>query len=345
VPAPGNLAAGDLNGDGYPDLVVTSGKEQSITILVNDGRGRFNSASNSPLRLRFNPGEIALGDVNGDGNLDLGVATHDSYVISLFAGDGKGGFKPTPDSPVSTRQGRRPHTHDLVFRDLNEDRKLDVLTVNSDDGTVSVLLGDGAGNFAPADSSPFAVGRSPYPLAIGDIDGDGKLDLLVPNVEDGDVSIMLGDGRGHFVPSGFSPLKAGTRGYFIAPGDLNNDSRLDFVVSHDDSTEVSVWLNKGGQGFQAAPISPLELNNRAFQVAVVDMNKDSKLDLVLASNTSVTVMLGDGRANFSAASGSPFPAGKGTWRLAVADLNNDAKRDVVCSNLESDTVTILIAGR
>lgn len=343
VPGPGDVRTADLNGDRHADLVVTSGKERSIIVFLNDGEGRFGPAGKSPLRLSFHPGGIALGDLNEDGNLDLGIANHDSYLITLFLGDGKGGFGAGPKSPVASAKGGHPHTHDLVFHDVNNDRKLDLLTVNSDDDDVSVLLGDGTGRFIPANGSPFRVGRSPYPLAIGDVDGDASGDLLAPNVEGGDVSILLGDGRGHFAPSSFSPLKVGDRGYFVASGDLNNDTRLDFVVSHDDSTRISVWLNKGAQGFQAAPASPIEITDRAFQVAIADMDKDSKMDLVLATNTSVTVMLGDGRGDFSPAPGSPFPAGRGTWRMALDDLNSDGKADVVCSNLESDTVTILIA--
>jgi len=92
--------AGDLNGDPNPDLVVSSSKEQSIRIFLNDGRGRFSQGSQSPIRLRFSPGEMALGDLNADGNLDLGIANHGSYAITLFMGDGKGGFVLSPHSPV-----------------------------------------------------------------------------------------------------------------------------------------------------------------------------------------------------------------------------------------------------
>jgi len=342
VVGPGNLKAADLNGDRHPDLIVSSGKERNIRIFLNDGRGRFRP-SEPTIRLDFAPGEIALGDLNADGFVDLGIANHDSYSVTLLMGNGKGGFAASPNSPVSTSEAGNPHTHDLVFYDVNEDRKLDLLAVNNDDDNVSVLLGDGRGGFARSEGSPFRVGRGPYPLAIGDVDGDRKPDLLTPNVEGGDVSILAGDGRGRFAPSGLPTLKVGDRGYFIAAEDLDKDGRLDFVISHDDSTRISVWLNKGPQGFHPAPASPLNIDNRAFQVAIVDMDRDSKMDLVAASDTCLTVMLGDGRGNFSAASGSPFPAGRGTWRLAADDFNGDGKLDVACSNLESDSVTILIA--
>jgi len=343
VPVPGNILAGHLNSDGHSDLVVASAKERSVRVFVNDGRGRFTPAAAQPVRLSFFPAEVTLGDLNGDGKLDLGIADHDSYLIRLFLGDGKGGFAAAETPAVMTSDGRRPHTHGLVFHDVNADRKLDLLAVNSEDDNVSVLLGNGRGGFAPVEGSPFRVGRSPYPLTIEDMDGDAKLDLLTPNVEGGDVSILVGDGRGHFAPSGWSPVNVGDRGYFIATGDFNQDNRPDFVVSHDDSTRISVWLDNGLQGFQRAPTSPLDIGNRGFQVAVVDINQDSRMDLVVASNTCVTVMLGDGRGNFSGAPGSPFSVGKGTWRLAIADFNGDDKPDVASANLESDTVTILFA--
>ncbi|HET6574534.1 MAG TPA: VCBS repeat-containing protein [Fimbriiglobus sp.] len=123
---------------------------------------------------------MGLGDVNGDGKLDLALADHDSYNVTVLLGDGRGGFASAPGSPFVAKQGDHPHTHGLVLGDVSGDGKLDLLTVNSDDNDVAVLLGDGKGVFRPAPSSPFAVGPSPYPPAVGDVNGDGRVDVVTP---------------------------------------------------------------------------------------------------------------------------------------------------------------------
>lgn len=157
---PSNVAAGDVNGDGRLDLVLPIGQEGKLAVLLGSGTGAFQPAPGSPLPLPEAGGEMALADLNGDGRLDVALANHDTYNVTILSGDGRGGFTPAPGSPVVARAGNRPHTHGLAVADLNRDGKPDLVTVNSTDQDVSVLLGDGQGLFVPAPGSPFAVGPS-----------------------------------------------------------------------------------------------------------------------------------------------------------------------------------------
>src|SRR5262249_14909171 len=223
---PQNLAVGDVNNDGKPDLVIACA-DQQVIVFLGDGKGGFKAAVGSPIKLatsgspnarRVAPGEMALGDVNGDGNLDLALTDHDSYAVTVLLGDGKGGFAPAPGSPFAMKKGEHPHTHGLALADVNGDGKLDLVTANNDDNDVAVLLGDGKGGFAPAPGSPFPVGPSPYPLAVGDVNGDGQPDIITPNSKPGErtVTVLLGDGRGGFQPAKGSPFAAGGQPYYIA---------------------------------------------------------------------------------------------------------------------------------
>lgn len=105
---------------------------------------------------------------------------------------------------------------------------------------------------------------------------------------------------------------------------------------------MTVLVGDGGGSFSETPDSPFDLGHSAWQVAIADVNGDGKADAAAAGD-AVRVMLGDGRGSFKPALGSPFPTGKGAWRLAVGDVNGDGKPDVATSNLETDSVTVLLA--
>src|SRR5262249_47108017 len=145
--------------------------------------------------------EIALADIDRDGKQDVVLADHDSYAVTVLLGSGDGQFRAARGSPFAAREGSEPHTHGLAVADVNGDRHLDIVTANNSDGDLSLLLGDGKGHFARAGKSPFACGKSPYPIAATDLNGDGCADVLVPNALHSDqavktLTILLGKKQG-----------------------------------------------------------------------------------------------------------------------------------------------------
>jgi hypothetical protein len=147
-PSPRWIAVADLNHDGNPDIAVANeGSDSSdsgtITILLGDGRGGFHLAPGSPFAAGHLPNDIAVADMNGDGNQDLVVANHQSPFLRVFLGDGRGGFHLAPGSPVDVHSN--PHPHGVAVADFNSDGKPDVATDSWGNNQIEVLFGDGTG--------------------------------------------------------------------------------------------------------------------------------------------------------------------------------------------------------
>jgi hypothetical protein len=211
-------------------------------------------------------------------------------------------------------------------------------------------------HFAPAPGSPFAVGKQPRNISLGDVNNDRKLDVVTANEGSGDVTILLGDGRGAFKKAPGSPLAVGVPVFFVAMGDINKDGNLDLALAqHDGSQEVIILLGAGMAGFKPAPKSPFttlkstEPHNHGL--VLFDVNGDGNLDIVTANggfnasrpDESVSVSLGDGKGDFRPAVGSPFRIGRLPAGIVVEDLNQDDKPDLVV-NAEASRELILLQG-
>jgi hypothetical protein len=349
APAPGSplpvsgraVAAGDFNGDRFADLLLCT--EKSLKVFFGGARRPWQEEPDVTSELPAKCSEIAVADLNHDGTQDLVLADHDSYAVTILLGSGAGRFQPTPGSPVSARDGGRPHTHGLAVADVNHDGHPDIVTANNNDGDVSLLVGDGRGQFARAPGSPFPCGRSPYPIAAADINGDGYADVLVPNSARDlkTLHILLGNGRGELLPAPGSPLTCDASVWYVAAGDLNGDRRPDVVATHTQGgTGTTILINAGQGKLSPAPGSPLELGHGAWGVEIADMDRDGNADLVITGDEAIRLFGGDGRGGFQPAAGSPYRTGKGAWRLVVADFNGDGKLDVATRCVEANRVEI-----
>lgn len=189
-------------------------------------------------------------------------------------------------------------------------------------------------------SSYNSGGFGPGAVAVGDFNGDGRLDLAVGN-SNGTVSILLGNGEGTFQPA-VPYFVAGGPG-FIAVGDFNGDGKLDLAVASFNGT-VIILLGNGDGTFTAASGPPAAVGNFPESIAVGDFNGDGKLDLAVAnySDNTVSILLGNGDGSFTAASASPIPVGNGPRSVAVGDFNGDGNPDLVVANYNDNTVSLLL---
>jgi hypothetical protein len=326
-----SLVAADINQDGFPDLVVAT--NNGVSVLLNNGDGTYAAP------VTYSSGgslseSVAVADVNQDGLPDIVVTnmctqTSGCYGVAVLINNGIGGF----NSPVGYDSGGL-ETGGVVVGDVNNDGAPDlVLTSNCQPqtcagGTLTLLLNNGDGTFAKA----VELSDSKGPVAIGDMNNDGNLDLVTGS------GIMIGNGDGTFQAANFQVAGGGVA---IALADFNNDGKLDVVSAT--ASGVAVQLGNGDGTLQAQKnyttggVSPL-------WIAIADFNGDNYPDLavvnectsmtkgVCASTANVGVLAGNGDGTFKPAVAF-LTGGKLGTSVAAADADGDGKIDVIAANV------------
>ncbi len=317
---PTSVAIGDLNGDGKPDLAVANTASDTMSVLLNRGRGRF--AASRDYGTGVGPYRLAIGDLNGDGKPDVAVANYGPGTVSVLMGRGDGTFDPKVDYDVDSGPWQ------ASIGDLNGDGKPDLAVADSDTDTVSVLLNSGDGTFRPKIDYP--TGSAPISVAIADLNGDDKPDLATTNAFGNSVSVLLGRGDGTF--EGKLDYRTGGGPYDLAIGDVNGDGKPDLATANYDldyGHTASVLLNEGDGSF--GPKVDYGTADAPLAVALTDLNGDGRLDLVVGAgdDEKITVRLNGGDGTFKARwddfVGSPTA-------LAAGDVNGDGRPDLVTTN-------------
>jgi hypothetical protein len=286
---------------------------------------------------------IAPGDYNGDGKLDVVVANGGATgTVGFLAGSGDGQFA----TPTTFSAGA--NLTSLTSTDLNADGKRDLIIVGD---SVLVALGNGDGTF-DTPTQVIAAGGGPRQAVVSEVNGDGKLDVVVPNETAGTLSILFGDGDATFQPK--VDVAAGTAPVSVATGDFDGDGDLDFAVANLGASTpdaagagVTILANDGSENFAAQPI--LAAGPRPNSIDVGPLNADGELDLVVSNGgtaalpgaDSVSVFLGGDGLTFAAA--ATYATGAGPAQVRIGNLNLDDQLDVATANRTSNDVSVLLA--
>ena len=310
---PYDLISGDLNGDGNLDLVTATASTGGFTVLLGNGAGGFNIYGS------FSPGtnfdRLALGDFNQDAKQDLVITDSNDKRIILLPGLGDGGFGAGQAFDV-------PQGADAITAgDFNADGKPDVAVTTyprgnssfAEDGNISVLLGVGAGGFAPAVN--YAVGKQLQDILTGDFDGDGKADLAVANTQSGNIAVLSGDGAGAFrAPIYFDTQGAPTA---LAAHDLNADGRLDLAAMF--PFPEAVRLLFGAAPLTLPCLSAEDVTLTEGDAGTSDANVVVRLSEAAAQEVKVNYALSTGSLSDSATAGQDFTVISGTLTFAPGE--------------------------
>ncbi|PYS66300.1 MAG: hypothetical protein DMF74_01465 [Acidobacteria bacterium] len=192
---PSMLSIADANRDGNVDILVANGGSANVSVYLGDGKGGFSQSNGSPYSAGQNPTDIATGDFNGDGNLDIAIANHGVKLVTVLLGNGKGQFSFAPGSPFSVASN--PHPHGIAVADFNGDKKPDIAIDSWAENKMLVIFGKGDGTFQTP-GVKFDVGKMPYQrLRTADVNEDGYADIVTSNFEGSSVSLLLADGHGN----------------------------------------------------------------------------------------------------------------------------------------------------
>jgi hypothetical protein len=330
---PFSIVTADFNGDTKLDLAVANQGSNTVSILLGNGNGTFQSRVDYATGIASSV--LTTGDFNGDGNIDLVTSNHTSGTVSVLLGNGDGTFGGHVDYAAG------PDPLGITAGDFNGDGKLDLAAAEFfGSNTVAILLGNGDGSFQSPVQYP--VGNIPEQVATGDFNGDGRLDLAVSD-EDccaysvKKVSILLGNGDGTFQPHVDYTAGAGPNG--VAVADFNADGKLDLAVSNLSANTISILLGNGDGTFQPH-VDYATPTQGGFGVVVTgDFNGDGQLDLVDTNDLSDTIsmLIGNGDGTFQPR--VDYATGAGPAGVAVGDFNGDGRLD-----LATTAVSILLQG-
>jgi hypothetical protein len=344
------VATGDLDGDGFVDIVVANNVADTVGIFINRGDGTFaDQVTYSAGSNHAGPFWVAVGDFDGDGHPDLAVAEYLS--VNVFVNRGDGTFRASDSMPSTPGS--------VTVADLNGDGHPDIVSANTNGAyldtsqgnlstfdSISLFLNDGGGSFPTQTFLATGHGAGPGQIVAGDIDGDGALDLVVSNTMAQGVSVFLNNGDGTFQSVTILPMRGSSQS--VAMGDLNGDGHLDIAAANCFGNDVAVFINIGdgtfgsevdyAVGFEPNYLTISDLNGDGYADIQVANSQDSSAQSDLGG---VGILFGRGDGTF--APQTVLPLGTSVSSLAIADLRRSGSLDIVAPSV-CGPLTVLLRG-
>jgi Ca2+-binding RTX toxin-like protein len=337
----GQVAVGQLTGDGRNDVVVTTGYEDEPTDLVDVLLGNGDGTLQAPATFVVlnSPSTVSITDVNDDGKPDIVVPAEQHKGLSILINTASPLIF-TPPKLVPTGNG--PDT--VVTADLNGDGIPDVVVGNQVDNTVQVFLGNGNGTFKAPET--YSVATDPQQVLVANL-GNGSLDIVEISQSSGDVTVLKGNGSGHFTAlPAFPTTEIGFGPNPMTLANLSGNGDMDLVVADDSSGMIDVYQGNGDGTFNESPADysmPMGAYAPSAFAVTSGVFTGTLPDIAVTdvSNNQVDVFLNNGSGGLDSVPGT-YPVGTYPTSLAVADVNGDSKQDLVVADKYGSEVSVLL---
>lgn len=351
------MASGDLNGDGASDLIVTNSGADSVSVFLNNttqGSSTVQWRTRRDFATGASPESVAVGDINGDGRADLVVGNYVGDNVSVLlnqtsVGSATASFAARADFA----SGNGPQS--LALTDFNGDGTLDVLVSHLNGNNVAALINRtarGSGTVTLSAAVNQTVGTQPYSLSVGDLNGDGKPDIVTANLGAASVSAVLNQTTfGSLAPDLVrTAITASTTAHGLASGDLNGDGKADLIAAVPGSNNLGIFVNSAVGGATAPSFDARQdfaLGASPITARLVDVNVDGRPDVIVTTATNNVVVLmntttpGSNTITFAAGPAS-FSAGGTLFEITSGDLNLDGRPDLAVSTPSTNNITLLL---
>lgn len=344
VYTPYGLAIADMNNDGKVDIVMGNSNNDVVGILFanSTGNGTFQPIATYPTGYNSIPQGLAVADVNNDGKPDIITGHVSGNSVGVMLGNGNGTFQPI----VTYNTGSFSRPGSIAVVDVNGDGNRDIITADYRNAAVTVMLGNGDGTFQYYVPYATGYGSSPESVAVADVSGDGQPDIVVGNNSQGTIGVFKGTGTGAFQAMvSYSAGGPNSRPYSVAVADVNGDGIADILSANYLSYAVGVLLGTGAGSFQPVATYSTGVFSLPGSLALADINRDGKLDVIAAdyNGSKAVLLLGNGTSTNTFQAPLTYSTGTGVPQtVAAGDLNGDNKPDIVMVNYGSNTAGVLL---
>ena len=351
---PWAMAIGDLDGDGKPDMAVANRVDNTVLLYLNtSSSGSISSGSfGTPSSISVGSGAprgVDIYDIDGDGSKDLIVSNFDTNTLSVYRNTSStGSISFASNVDLSATSG----PWGMAFGDVDGDGKPDIAVANRGTTKISVFRNTSSvGSISFASKSDVTTGSGPFNVALGDLDGDGKLDMVTGNRNDNDMSVHRNTSSVGSI-SFASKVDFTTAGNpaFAAIGDVDGDGKAEVLIANSGSSSISVYHNTASSGSISsgsfASKVDFSVGSSPTGIVVVDLDGDGKLDLGVnnANSDNISVLRNTASSgsitSSSFATKVDFTAGDAPRKIVASDIDGDTSIDLIVVNSNSDNASV-----